>query len=239
MSKNMRKRAADRANVARRASLKTTPDYARGLLSLDSVALRKNVRTTLMFGTALGAGFMAMQLLGSETANAAINCVATGGNPAASVTATTNYIGDQPNGIHCILTPADPTIVVNTDGAGSIGGNTTSNAGDGSGIQIDASGDGSVSGVSVTVNNKDPIGNNGGFAAVTGSGIEVNLSDFNGVAGAKSHRHGRHQQHRRDRCHWHPGQPGGHLFENDNQRRSLRRDRHCCRKRGHHDHDHQ
>ena len=179
MTKRSRKSAFGKANVVRRSSLKTIPVYARDPLSLDNAALRKNVRTTLLVGTALGVGVLAFTLFASEPAYAAIACTATGGNPAASAGPTVNYTGDQPNGIHCVLTPADPTIVVNTDGTGSIGGDTASAAGDGSGIQIDATGDGSVPGVSVTISNKDAIGNKAApaFAHVTGNGIAVTLTD--------------------------------------------------------------
>ena len=177
MTKRSRKSASGKANVVRRSSLKTTPVFARDPMSLDRSALRRNVRTTLLVGTALGASLMAMSLLGSETANAAVVCAAT--TPAASGTPAT-YTVDQPAGIYCTFLPADPTVVVNASG-GSLGGNQApGNGGDGSGLEVLQVGVGGVTGSSVTITNSDAIGNKDGvgtFQNVIGNGIEVVVND--------------------------------------------------------------
>ena len=74
MTKRSRKNAFGKANVVRRPSLKTIPVLAIDPLSHDRSAPRKNVRTTLLLGTALGTGLIAattVMVMSTSTAMAA------------------------------------------------------------------------------------------------------------------------------------------------------------------------
>ena len=70
MTKRSRKIASGKANVVRRSSLNTTSVYTHDPLSLDSSALRRNVRTSLMFGTALGASLLTAVIIDGQPAMA-------------------------------------------------------------------------------------------------------------------------------------------------------------------------
>ncbi len=77
MTKRSRKNAFGKANVVRRSSLKTIPVLATDPLSRNSSTLRKNVRTTLLFGTALGTGLMAATTVLVMSTSPALACSTT------------------------------------------------------------------------------------------------------------------------------------------------------------------
>ncbi len=172
MTKRSRKSAFGKANVVRRSSLKTAPVYTRDPLSLDRTKLRKNVRTTLMFGSALGASLMAMSVYSVNPANAAILC-----NPGAIVASPANYATPQLNGISCSTTAEDLTVVVTqTAGTPNIGGGNGI-APNGDGITITGTFAGLSGNHNLNLTNAGNIVNDGGAYGTTKNGIVVTLSD--------------------------------------------------------------
>ncbi len=125
MTKRSRKTAFGKANVVRRPSLKTIPVLAIDPLSLDRSALRKNARTTLLLGTALGAGLLTVMIVDSRPANAAVVCV-----PSATLAST-----NSTTGIWC-ATSQDLTVV--TSGTTLLGGDGFASFGNDSGIRSQA-----------------------------------------------------------------------------------------------------
>ena len=179
MTKRSRKSAFGKADVVRRSALKTIPVYARDPLALDSPALRKNVRITLVVGTALSASLMAAMVIDSQPAMAATVCTATVPlveAPAGTFTST----GNQATGIEC-QSNLDPTVVVT---GGDISGNSLNVTGtnDGSGIQIQDTRDGG-SPANLTVNLQEQGGTIGQVGTAATNGIHVVITD-NTLAGA-------------------------------------------------------
>ncbi|MGH6727916.1 MAG: beta strand repeat-containing protein, partial [Pseudolabrys sp.] len=169
MNKRLRKRAG--TDVARRASRKTTPVFARDPLSLDRSTIRKNVRTALMVGTALSAGLLTAMIVDSQPANAAVNCI-----PSATLTNT-----NSPTGIWC-ATDQDLTVV--TSGTTLLGGDGAGPFHDDSGIQIQTYNN-SPTGIDVVVTAGGAgIGTGPYVGQVSGNGIEVQIRDYVSPTGA-------------------------------------------------------
>ena len=169
MTKRPRNIAFGKANVVRRSAPKTIPVLAIDPLSLNSPALRKNVRTTLLLGTALGASLLTAMIVDSQPAMAVAVC-----QPSATVT-TANA-----NGIYC-TTNVDLTVV--TSGATTVLGGNSFYGGNDSGIEIlTQAASPTPFGIIITAGGAG-IGTGSYAGQVGGDGIYAKIRDYSSLTG--------------------------------------------------------
>jgi hypothetical protein len=170
MTKRSRKSAFGKAGVLRRSSLKTIPVLAIDPLSLENLARRKTVRSTLMFGSAMGASLLAVTVFTGQPAMA--QCIAA--NPFVNCSSAINYPGGIPWSPG--FSPLDLTVTSPDTQATWVG---SSGATNGDGIHMDANANGQVLTITTTADTYIGVAHNANSYQVSRDAVHMFSSHYN------------------------------------------------------------